>query len=137
MRHSRLSAALMTGVMVTALAPAAWADVAEGDATPPAAPIQVAPPTERPLAWVVAPFDNEPNQPMMFLGFAKVKANENVVDRILRLAGGVGLLYLAIANPVNMPVGGQWGVGVAGGILTLTGADGYCPLYDLFGIRTR
>jgi hypothetical protein len=94
-------------------------------------------PAERPLAWGVAPWDNAPNQPLMFLGLAKVEANESTLDRALRLVAGAGLVYLAAANPSGMPQGGQIAAGAAGGILGLTGLSGYCALYQPFGINTR
>lgn len=94
-------------------------------------------PTERPLAWGIAPWDNAPNQPLMMLGVVKVPANEGTLDRALRLVAGAGLIYLASANPTGMPQGGQIAAGAAGGILGLTGLTGYCALYQPLGINTR
>lgn len=92
---------------------------------------------EQPTAWVVAPFNNERPQPLMFLGVAKVEANEGVLDRSLRLVAGAGMLYLGVANPVAMPAAGAVTTGVVGGVLAFTGLTGFCPLYLPFGVNTR
>jgi hypothetical protein len=54
--------------------------------------------------------------------------NEGTVDRALRIALGLGLLFVALTGR------GVWGfIGV---VPLLTGALGSCPLYSLFGIST-
>ncbi len=63
------------------------------------------------------------------------KVNEASWDRILRLVLGAALLVLAVAGVVT----GALGIilGVVGAIFLVTGIVGFCPLYTIFGIRTR
>ena len=56
--------------------------------------------------------------------------NENIADRVIRIAAGAGLL-------ATVWVGPQWPWGWLGLILVVTGMIGRCPLYRLFGISTR
>lgn len=63
-------------------------------------------------------------------------ANENGIDRIVRLVLGLGLvavawLYMASLGTVLAII-----IGVAGLILLGTAAIGWCPLYSIFGIST-
>ena len=62
-----------------------------------------------------------------------MKTNEGTADRVLRVIAGIALLLLAI-----FVVQGGWGIalGVVGGVLLLTGAIGFCPLYALLGVNT-
>lgn len=55
--------------------------------------------------------------------------NEHPIERVLRVALGVGLLSLAFVGPKT-----AWGY--LGIIPILTGATGMCPLYTLLGINT-
>lgn len=55
--------------------------------------------------------------------------NEGVLDRILRVALGLGLLSLTVIGPQSM-----WGL--VGLVPLLTGLVGYCPLYRLVGVNT-
>ncbi|MCA9521700.1 MAG: DUF2892 domain-containing protein [Myxococcales bacterium] len=55
--------------------------------------------------------------------------NEHVVERVLRVGLGAGLLSLVVAGPQTM-----WGF--IGLVPLLTGLVGSCPLYTLFGIST-
>lgn len=55
--------------------------------------------------------------------------NEHIIERIARVAIGLGLLSLAFVGPRT-----PWGY--VGLVLVLTGALGSCPLYTLFGIST-
>jgi hypothetical protein len=48
---------------------------------------------------------------------------------------GAALLVLAVAGVVSGTLGII--VGVLGAILLVTGIVGFCPLYVVFGIRTR
>lgn len=58
-----------------------------------------------------------------------LKANVGGLDRILRIAVGLGLIALVFVGPQT-----PWGwVGV---VPLLTGLIGACPLYTLLGIRT-
>lgn len=61
--------------------------------------------------------------------------NESGLDRIIRIALGLVLLYLGFSGVV----GGGLGVFliVLGFIPLLTGVVGWCPLYALFKIRTN
>ena len=55
--------------------------------------------------------------------------NEGNLDRALRVIVGMVLLALVFTGPKT-----AWGwIGV---VPLLTGLDGYCPAYSLFGIRT-
>ncbi len=62
--------------------------------------------------------------------------NVGPIDRISRLT--IGLTLFLAAFPVNTFLGGAAAItcGVLGGILLLTGAVGFCPLYLPFGLRT-
>jgi hypothetical protein len=61
--------------------------------------------------------------------------NVGTVDRILRLAAGVILLYLGLN--VYDGTGLGTGLDIVGTIATLSGALGSCMLYGLLGINTR
>lgn len=56
-------------------------------------------------------------------------ANEGVVDRVLRVALGLGLLAMAFVGPKTH-------FGFLGVIPLATGLLGSCPLYTLFGLST-
>ena len=59
----------------------------------------------------------------------KMKINEGVIDRGLRVIAGLVLIGLAAAGVV-----GAWGyIGV---IPLVTGAIGMCPIYSLLGMST-
>jgi hypothetical protein len=58
-----------------------------------------------------------------------MKINEHPVERVIRVAVGVGLVGMAVMGTI-----GAWGyIGV---VPILTGALGTCPLYTLFGLST-
>jgi len=58
-----------------------------------------------------------------------MRSNEGMLDRGLRVTGGLVLIGLAATGVV-----GAWGyVGV---VPLLTGAIGMCPLYSILGINT-
>jgi len=57
------------------------------------------------------------------------KANVGWLDRIVRVAVGLGLIALVFVGPQT-----PWGW--AGIVPLLTGLFGACPLYTLLGIRT-
>jgi hypothetical protein len=58
-----------------------------------------------------------------------MKINEHPVERVIRVAVGVGLVGMAVMGTI-----GVWGyIGV---VPILTGALGTCPLYTLFGLST-
>lgn len=58
-----------------------------------------------------------------------MKTNEGQIDRILRVAAGLGLLSLVFIGPQSM-----WGL--VGLVPLLTGLVGVCPLYRVFGLST-
>ena len=60
--------------------------------------------------------------------------NEGTADRIIRAIIGVVALVAAVAVGVGA-VGGIVLL-VLGGVLVVTGAVGFCPLYRVFGINT-
>jgi hypothetical protein len=55
--------------------------------------------------------------------------NEGTVDRVIRVALGLGLLSLVVVGPQS------W-FGLIGIVPALTGFVGYCPLYSPMGLRT-
>ena len=60
--------------------------------------------------------------------------NEGTIDRIIRAIIGVVALVAAVAVGVGT-VGGIVLL-VLGGIMVVTAAVGFCPLYRVFGIHT-
>jgi hypothetical protein len=56
-------------------------------------------------------------------------ANENTLDRVVRIVLGVGLLSLYFLGPKTL-----WGL--IGIIPILTSAIGSCPIYTLIGVST-
>ena len=58
-----------------------------------------------------------------------MKTNEGGLDRVLRVVTGLGLLSLVFWGPQTL-----WGL--VGTVPLLTGAIGYCPLYQVFGFNT-
>ncbi len=56
-------------------------------------------------------------------------ANENTVDRVLRIVLGLGLLSLYFVGPKT-----PWGL--LGVIPILTSIIGSCPIYTLIGVST-
>ncbi|MGD8825324.1 MAG: DUF2892 domain-containing protein [Myxococcales bacterium] len=56
--------------------------------------------------------------------------NEHVIDRIIRVVIGVGLLSLVWIGP-------QTAWGWVGLVPLVTGLIGSCPVYRLFGFSTR
>jgi hypothetical protein len=57
-------------------------------------------------------------------------ANENTIDRALRIVLGLGLLAVAVVGPKTP-------LGYLGVIPLATGLLGSCPAYSLLGISTR
>lgn len=58
-----------------------------------------------------------------------MKMNAGKIDRILRIAVGLGILSLVFVGPQTM-----WGL--VGVVPLLTGAFGFCPAYTLLGFNT-
>lgn len=59
---------------------------------------------------------------------ALLARNEGTVDRVLRVALGLALLFVAVTGR------GVWGY--LGAVPLLTGLMGSCPLYSVLGIST-
>lgn len=63
-----------------------------------------------------------------------MKLNESNVDRVIRAVAGVVLLYLGFGGAF---IGTSAVVAdVLGGVLLLTGAVGFCPLYTVLKFST-
>ncbi len=58
-----------------------------------------------------------------------MKKNVGVIDRIIRVAAGLGILSLAFVGP-------QTAWAYLGIIPLMTGLTGFCPPYALLGIKT-
>lgn len=59
--------------------------------------------------------------------------NEHVIERVIRVVLGLGLLSLLAVGPVP-----GWGLfGLVGLVPLATGALGSCPIYTMFGFSTR
>ena len=64
-----------------------------------------------------------------------MKTNESSPDRVIRVIAGIALLVLFFTNVISGTLGIV--LAVIGGILLITGAIGFCPLYALLKIRTN
>ncbi len=64
-----------------------------------------------------------------------MKTNESGLDRIIRVAIGVTLITLYASGSTTSWLG-YWFL-LLGGILTITGAVGYSPLYALIKFLTK
>lgn len=64
--------------------------------------------------------------------------NVGTLDRILRAALGLGLLYLAFLSGIPAFDGGltKIGAALAGGVMLAVAATGMCPIYAIFGFKT-
>ena len=62
-------------------------------------------------------------------------ANESPIDRIIRIALGIGLAGLALAGAVTAPL--LFVVWAVAAIALVTGIVGFCPLYALLRISTN
>ncbi len=63
-----------------------------------------------------------------------MSTNESTLDRIIR--GVVGAIALVVAVVVGMGSVGGILLVVVGGILVVTAAVGFCPLYRILGLST-
>jgi hypothetical protein len=64
--------------------------------------------------------------------------NVGTIDRVLRAALGIVLLYLAFLSGLSLfaePVF-KYGVAIVGVVLLATSTLKLCPLYSIFGIKT-
>jgi Protein of unknown function (DUF2892) len=64
----------------------------------------------------------------------KLPQNVGPIDRVLRLAVGMGLVALAFGGALTGPV--LYVAWVVAAIMLVTGAIGFCPLYFLLRIST-
>ena len=58
-----------------------------------------------------------------------MNTNEGKIDRAIRIITGLALLSLVFTGPQTM-----WGL--VGLVPLLTGAFGYCPVYQVLGLNT-
>lgn len=63
-----------------------------------------------------------------------MKRNEGTIDRVLRVA----IAIAAVAGAAAVGFASVWGIVllVVAGIMLVTAATGFCPLYRLFGLST-
>ncbi|MDV6236335.1 DUF2892 domain-containing protein [Leptospira ellisii] len=61
-----------------------------------------------------------------------MQVNEGTVDRILRIAAGIGLIAFGYWTSGGLGTGMM----IAGLIPLTTGVLGWCPLYTVFGFNT-
>lgn len=59
--------------------------------------------------------------------------NVGMIDRVIRL---VLFAAFAVFGILNIETG-LWWIGLFGLIFLVTGIAGYCPLWQVFGIKTR
>jgi len=64
----------------------------------------------------------------------KLPQNVGPIDRVLRIAAGIGLVALALGGALTGPV--LYGAWVVAAIMLVTGAIGFCPLYFLLRTST-
>jgi hypothetical protein len=64
-----------------------------------------------------------------------MKTNESMIDRVIRIVLGVGLLALGWTGTVTGVLGEIFKY--LGVIPLLTGIIGWCPIYSLLRIRTK
>lgn len=64
--------------------------------------------------------------------------NVGTLDRILRAALGLGLLYLAFLSGVPAFEGGlmKYGAALVGIVMLVVASTRVCPIYSLFGLKT-
>lgn len=64
--------------------------------------------------------------------------NVGTIDRILRAALGLGLLYLAFLSGLPAFEGGlmKYGAAVVGLVMLVVSATRVCPIYSIFGFKT-
>lgn len=64
--------------------------------------------------------------------------NVGTIDRILRAALGLGLLYVAFLNGMPAFEGGllKYGAAVVGVVMLVVAATRVCPIYSIFGLKT-
>ena len=63
-----------------------------------------------------------------------MERNMNGIDRIIRVV--IAIAAVAAAAAVGFGSIGAWILLVVGGIMLVTAAVGFCPLYRIFGVST-
>ncbi|ABG30467.1 DUF2892 domain-containing protein [Roseobacter denitrificans] len=65
-------------------------------------------------------------------------SNVGTIDRILRAALGVGLLYLAFFSGLPAFDGAllKYGAAIVGAVMLIVAATRMCPIYSILGIKT-
>lgn len=65
-------------------------------------------------------------------------SNVGTIDRILRAALGVGLLYLAFFSGMPAFNGAilKYGAAIVGAVMLIVAATRICPIYSIFGFKT-
>ena len=64
--------------------------------------------------------------------------NVGTLDRALRTALGIGLLYLAFLSGLPAFDGAllKYGAAIVGVVMIVVAASRVCPIYSIFGIKT-
>lgn len=64
--------------------------------------------------------------------------NVGTLDRALRAALGIGLLYLAFLSGLPAFDGAllKYGAAIVGVVMIVVAASRVCPIYSIFGIKT-
>lgn len=67
-----------------------------------------------------------------------MNTNVGTLDRVLRAALGLVLLYLAFFGglPLMEAAVWKWGAAAAGLVMLATAAFRFCPVYSLIGLKT-
>ena len=65
-------------------------------------------------------------------------SNVGTIDRVLRAALGVGLLYLAFLSGLPAFDGTilKYGAAIVGVVMLIVAATRVCPIYSIFGFKT-
>lgn len=67
-----------------------------------------------------------------------MNTNVGTLDRVVRAALGLVLLYLAFFGGLQLMEAAvwRWGAGAVGLVMLATAAFRFCPLYRLIGLKT-
>ena len=67
-----------------------------------------------------------------------MNTNVGTIDRVLRAALGLGLLYLALFSGLPLFDGNvlKFGAAAVGMIMLIVSATRVCPIYSIFGFKT-
>lgn len=64
-----------------------------------------------------------------------MKTNESNTDRVIRAVLGIALLVIGFGGVISGTLGLVFKI--VGGLLLLTGAVGFCPIYTLLRFQTK